>query len=108
MDLVASFIAWLDWQSDAHLEWTAMVAVRVVQNDATGEEQTWWAAHPVRTRALVDACWRSGLCNTDWPTAPDFDVRDLRNYTNVDYGRTWCEVRWTLNRLRDRRWGIIP
>lgn len=108
MDFVAWFIAWLDWQSDRHLDVTAMAAVMLVDRDATGQEATWWAKHPARTRALVEACLRSGWVNFGSCATHDIDVCDLRNFSNVDYERTWFEVKWTLNRIRDRRWGLIP
>lgn len=108
MDLVASFIAWLDWQSDRHLDITAMAAVVLVDRDVSGAEAWWWAEHPARTRALVRAVMNSGWMRYEqWP-GPDYDVRDLRDYSNVCHQRTIFEVKWTLNRIRDRKWGLIP
>ena len=108
MDFVTAMVAWLDWQSDRHLDVTAMAAVVLVDNDVTLCEVKWWSAHPARTRALVTACLESGWVRYPGWWGYDYDVRDLRNATNADYERTEFEVRWTLNRLRDRRWGLIP
>lgn len=102
MDFTA-LIAWLDWQTDRHPDVTALAAVLVGYRDVTCAEQRYWARDPYRTACLYRACVRSG-----W-VRDDFDVRDLRTaYETGDGDRAYFEVAWTLDRLRDRRCGVIP
>ena len=108
MDFVAWFIAWLDWQSDRHLDVTAMAAVTMVDYECTPDEAFWWACDPIRTRALAQACFASGLMRYPGWWGYDYDVKDLVYASNSDWPRTLFEVKWTLDRLRNRRWGVIP
>lgn len=103
MDFLTAIIAWLDWQSDRHPDVTALAAVMVGYRDVTCGERLYWSRDPYRTAALYRACLASGLVKDD------FDVRDLRTaYETCQQDRAYFEVGWTLNRLRDRRSGVIP
>jgi hypothetical protein len=103
MDFITPLVAWLDWQSDRHPDVTALAAVMVGYRDVTHGEKLYWSADPFRTGVLLRACIRSGL------VVEDYDVKDLRAAMETcDQPRAYFEVGWTLNRLKDRRCGVIP